>query len=228
MSYPTLKLGSVGPSVVTAKKAVYKALKIVPPFITTPVFGPFFQKQVKEFQETRNIPQTGVIGPVTWQALEPYMRAPAKLLVYPHPKSVPTSRPSFIHQTGGISGNWALDFMAPGGTTVVAPEDGTITRVSGHNPSTGTWGAGDVFGWSVYIRTAGGFFYGTHFGTLRVTAGQAVKAGQVIGQVGNWPGDPGRSHTHLGFTSTNSVRTSSQAHIRAVADAPKVFPASRV
>lgn len=228
MSYPTLKLGSVGPNVVIAKKAVYKALKIVPPFITTPVFGPFFLRQVKEFQGSRNIDQSGWIGPVTWKALEPYMRAPSPLLVYPHSKSVPTSRPSFIHQTGGISGNWALDFMAPGGTPVLAPEAGTVTKISGHDPSTGTHGAGDIFGYSIYLRTAGGFYFSTHYGSVNVSLGETVKAGQQVGRVGHWPRDPGRSHTHLGFTALNGLYATAVKHIKDVAAAPKVDPLPRV
>lgn len=223
---PTLKLGSVGPNVVIAKKGIYKALKIAPPFITTPVFGVFFLKQVKEFQRTRNIPQTGVIGPATWTVLEPYLKAPPKLLVYPHPKSVSTGRPSFIHPTGGIPGNYALDFMAPGGTTVLAPEAGTVTRISGHDPSSGTHGAGDIFGYSIYLRTAGGFFFSTHYGSVSVSLGETVKAGQKVGTVGHWPRDPGRSHTHLGFTGSNY--TASVGHIKLVAAAPKVDPLPRV
>lgn len=227
MDYPVLKLGSVGPNVVLAKKAIYKALKIVPPFITTPVFGPFFLRQVKEFQGSRNIDQSGWIGPLTWKALEPYLKPAPKLLVFPHPRSANTGRPSYLHPTGGIPGNEALDFMAPGGTTVMAPEAGVVTRISGHDPSSGTHGAGDIFGYSLYIRTAGGFFFSTHYGHVTVSLGETVKAGQKVGTVGHWPRDPGRSHTHLGFTSNSGYYTS-VTHIRAVSAAPKVEPLPRV
>ena len=68
-------------------------------------------------------------------------------LCYPHPKGLGLRRPpaSDLHETAGLPGNFALDFMAPGGTPVLAPEAGTIFKLSGHDPSEGVLGA-DIFG----------------------------------------------------------------------------------
>lgn len=149
---------------------------------------------------------------------------------YPHPWGTKTSRPkaSGLHETGGIPGNWALDFMAPGGTLIVASETGVIERLSGHPPSSGTWKnghpdlAGDVFGWSLYLRCAMGTYFDTHIGVLYVDDGEHVVEGQVLGEVGHWPRDPGRSHTHRGFTSKSGSRAASVKRIEAVRVGEKV------
>jgi murein DD-endopeptidase MepM/ murein hydrolase activator NlpD len=64
------------------------------------------------------------------------------------------------------------------------------------------------------------YFY-THQDTRRVTVGQKVRKGQVIGEVGHWPNDPGRSHTHLGVTHPMGERASKRAILN-VAEAPHV------
>lgn len=148
---------------------------------------------------------------------------PVPSLVYPHDKNFHSYSGGYLHQTGGISGNWALDFLAAPGTPVLAPEAGTISRTSGYDPSTGTHGGNhDVFGWSVYLRCRYGFFYSTHYGRLIVRGGQSVKAGQILGYVGHWPNDIGRSHTHLGYTAFLRLSWVSKNKIRAVAAAPRV------
>src|SRR5262249_752189 len=123
-------------------------------------------------------------------------------LAYPHPAGHHLSRPPFsdLHPTSGLPGNWALDFMAPGGTPVLAPQDSILTRWSGHDPAEGEVEP-SIFGWSFYLRTPGGVIYfGTHLGDKHAKVGQTLKRGDLIGHVGNWPHDPPRSHTHLGVT----------------------------
>jgi murein DD-endopeptidase MepM/ murein hydrolase activator NlpD len=127
---------------------------------------------------------------------------PVNKLVYPHPLGTASHPPprSDLHQTAGLPGNWALDFMAPGGTRFLAPETGTITRLSGHNPSEGVID-GDIYGWNIYLTAPSGIWYfATHLGNRDVKVGQKVTAGTILGHVGMWPHDPGRSHTHLGVT----------------------------
>ena len=153
-------------------------------------------------------------------------------LCYPHPAHLGLHRPpaSDLHQTAGLPGNWALDFMAPGGTPFLAPQDGTLTRFSGHDPATGVHD-GDIFGWSLYLRTSGGVVYfATHLGDhLQAAPGYKVKKGTRIGTVGHWPNDPGRSHTHLGVTWPFGGRLGKSAavhRIEHVAQAPMLpFPA---
>ncbi len=144
-------------------------------------------------------------------------------LCYPHPSPPQTTRPpaSDLHPTLGLPGNWALDFMAPGGTPLVAPQDATVTRISGHAPSEGVI-EGSVFGRTIYLTTSGGVVYfATHLGGLAVRQGQWVKRGEKIGHVGHWPSDPGRSHTHLGVTHP-AGKTAAVARVLAVAKAAKV------
>lgn len=151
-------------------------------------------------------------------------------LAYPHPANRGLHRPppSDIHETAGIPGNWALDFMAPGGTPFLAPQDSIVTRFSGHDPAQGVIG-GDIFGWSMYLRTSGRVLYfATHLGHRAVSVGQKVRKGDLLGTVGDWPHDPGRSHTHLGVSfpfGGRLGRSAAVARINAVAKAPMLpFP----
>lgn len=132
-----------------------------------------------------------------------YVREDALAQCYPHPAGVPgTYVGQGLHETGGVPGNWGVDFMAPGGTKVLAVEAAIITRLSGHAPSSGVY-PGAVFGWSISYETSGGYrYFSTHYGSRKVVLGQQVDCGEVIGAVGNWPNDPGRSHTHLGCSSS--------------------------
>lgn len=145
-------------------------------------------------------------------------------LVYPHPKGARSSvSVKALHETGGIPGNWALDFMAPGGTLVLAPQDGIVSRWSGHSPETGEH-PGAVFGWSLYLKCGDGVYFCTHLGVRYAPVGRRVRAGDILGRVGHWPHDEGRSHTHLGFTSAKGGAAASKARIKAVASAPRVRP----
>jgi murein DD-endopeptidase MepM/ murein hydrolase activator NlpD len=148
------------------------------------------------------------------------------LLCYPHPSGLGLHRPPYgdLHQTAGLPGNWALDFMAPGGTPLLAPQDATVTRWSGHDPSEGVLD-GDIFGLSMYLRTVGGVsYFATHLGDRVASVGRKVKRGDLLGHVGHWPNDPGRSHTHLGVTHPMG-RRASVYRIENVAKAPMLpFP----
>lgn len=155
--------------------------------------------------------------------LTDYMRPPPPKLVFPITSNYHAAVPSYVHVTGGISGNYALDWMAPPGTAVLAPEAGTVSRTAGNDPATGLHGSHrDVFGWSVYLRCGLGFYYSTHMGRLDVRAGSVVQAGETIGWVGDWPYDRGRSHLHLGYSSFTRLSSVSRAKIVSVAYAPRV------
>lgn len=153
---------------------------------------------------------------------EAHSAPPVVEFVYPHPAGVP-GRVGGIHLTAGFPPGedyWALDFLAPGGTSVLAFYAGTITRTSGRSPADGVRN-GDRFGWSIYIqRDDGTESFTTHYGEKLVRAGQRVSVAQPIGVVGHWPHDEGRSHTHIGVDAGS--RSKSIALIEAIAHAPRV------
>lgn len=192
----------------------------------------------KKAAEKAHLPQYGIIGPNLYEAMQKagaydkyanallldYMNPPMPKLIWPLDAGWESSTSGWVHPTSGIRGNYALDFMAKPNTPILAVESGTITRISGYNPTTGVHGAGDVFGWSYYLRTLSsfGFYYGTHLGRVFVGAGQKVRVGDIIGLVGNWPHDPPRSHHHLGFTSFTYLSYVSKKKIVAVSNSPRV------
>lgn len=147
-------------------------------------------------------------------------------LCYPHPRGFAShplrSPPPYgLHPTLGLAHNWAIDYMAKGGTPVVAMERSTVWRLSGHDPREGVID-GSVFGWSVYLLTRDGLiYYVTHLGARVVKVGDRLPRSAVIGRVGSWPGDPGRSHTHCGVTHPAGEAASKRA-ARNVAEAPRV------
>ena len=200
-------------------------------------FGVGKRTLAKKCAAKLGLPQYGVVGPGLYAAMRDagaydsvcdallvkYTQPKMPSLVYPHDRDFASYTGGFLHETGGIGGNWSLDFMAAPGTPVLAPESGTVSRTSGNAPATGLHGRyRDVFGWSVYLRCKSGFYYSTHYGKLNVRGDDNVRVGDVLGWVGDWPYDRGRSHTHLGYTSLTRLAYVSQRKIRDVAAAPRV------
>ncbi|HLY83721.1 MAG TPA: M23 family metallopeptidase [Acidimicrobiales bacterium] len=166
----------------------------------------------------------GPLQPVPQSVEDAAEKGMPRVLCYPHalPWKGPAPPASDLHETAGIPGNWALDFMAHGGTTILAPEDCTVTRLSGHDPKEGDLGAAGIFGWNTYLETHDGLLYFlTHQGSRAVHVGQKVKLGEIIGVVGHWPNDEPRSHTHMGVTHPDGVKAS-QVAICKVAEAGRV------
>lgn len=159
------------------------------------------------------------------------MRIPGRYpsRVYPHGRKWQGVRPDArgFHTTSGLGGNVALDFMAPGGTWVVAPEDATVVRWSGHDPAEGEIRDSNgrptsVYAWSMYLQTrTGHLLFLTHLQRRFARPGQVVRVGEQIGTVAAWPNNPGRSHTHLGVTHRKGVEAG-RAWLLSVANAPRV------
>lgn len=107
-----------------------------------------------------------------------------------------------LHETAGLAGFPAHDYMAPAGSHAVAPVSGTVVKLSGHDPKNGpTNGPHGPFGYSLYIKgTDGKTYYLTHMGSRTVKAGQKVEQGQVIGTVGNYAKWGGADHIHQGVS----------------------------
>lgn len=152
-----------------------------------------------------------------------YVQDDALKRCYPHPAGALSEICQGLHSTLGINGNWAYDFCAPGGTKVVAVENATIRKLSGHDPSEGADQQRGIFGWSIHYETPGGYrYFSTHYGSRSpLTVGQRVDCGQTLGTVGHWPGDPSRSHTHLGVTSPLG-EADAKKRITDVRNAPRV------
>lgn len=127
-----------------------------------------------------------------------------------------------LHETAGINGNWAIDVCTPPWTTVVSPEAGIITKLSGHSPGNDTWDTQGVFGWSLHIRTIQGYeYFVTHLGSRPsgFYVGLRVEAGDTIGKVGDQRFRP--DHVHVGVTSPAGEADARQ-HILQVANAPRI------
>ena len=106
------------------------------------------------------------------------------------------------HETAGLAGYPARDYMSRAGSPVVAPMGGTVVRVSGHDPASGpTQGPHGPFGLSLYIRGDDGrSYYLTHLGRLDVGPGQRVEPSQLIGTVGDYARWGGADHVHMGVS----------------------------
>ncbi len=94
---------------------------------------------------------------------------------------------------GDVSGKWhhGEDIVAPLGTPILAVADGTLFSV----------GWNDIGGWRLWLRDdAGNEFYYAHLSAYSplAVAGRRVKAGDVVGFVGN-SGDADGGITHLHF-----------------------------
>lgn len=127
-----------------------------------------------------------------------------------------------LHETGGLLGYWAIDFICKAGLGIVAPEAGRVTRFSGNDPSDDHADSIGAYGWSTYIDTPAGYrYYITHQGrrypSLRV--GMKVQAGDLIGFVGDQRFRP--DHAHVAVRSPKSV-ADAKARITAVSKAPRV------
>lgn len=109
-------------------------------------------------------------------------------------------RQAATHPTAGLPGYPAYDYMAPAGSSAVAPVSGTVVKLSGHDPGGGPPnGPHGPFGWSVYIKGDDGHTYFlTHMGARSVHVGQRVRRGQRIGNVGNYARWGGANHIHMG------------------------------
>lgn len=95
------------------------------------------------------------------------------------------------HDTDGLPGWGALDWMRPAGTIVGSPVGGTVERTGG---STGTRGAG-VYGRNVYLKTdSGQRLFLTHFSDIFVRDRQRVQAGDPLGRVAPYGN---ASHIHI-------------------------------
>lgn len=148
------------------------------------------------------------------------MQHPQLKICFPLPSNIICSVGG-LHETAGIPGNWAKDWICAPGAPVLAVEKGTIIRLSGNPPSDDSMDAQGVYGWSVsFVSPAGYRYFVTHLGRrepLRV--GQIVDVGEPLGFVGDQHYRP--DHVHYGVTSPLG-EADARRRISAVANAPRV------
>jgi murein DD-endopeptidase MepM/ murein hydrolase activator NlpD len=146
---------------------------------------------------------------------------PPAALVFPLPIGAGGSVCQGLHATAGLPGNWAIDFCGAPGTPVLAVEDAYFYRYSGHDPSDDTADSQGVFGWTIYLQTrAGVIYFVTHLGWREsFVAGQRVRAGEIIGRIGNQRYRP--DHTHYGATHPEGSAAAKSLMLR-IASSPRV------
>jgi len=111
------------------------------------------------------------------------------------PITIPILPGSTTHCTDGLLGYPALDIGGAVGEVVLAPDDGTVSRVH-----LIPWG-GKVGGWTLYFTTARGAYFLTHLADA-VSAGQYGR-GAVLGHLADPVANGGGwtfVHVHVGAT----------------------------
>jgi hypothetical protein len=109
------------------------------------------------------------------------------------------------HATSGLAGYEAYDWWIHAGEPIVAPENGRITRFSGHDPASGLpEGPHGPFAWSLYMHGESGTdYFITHMGARAVIEGQTVTAGTKLGTAADFEGATAGAtpdHAHIGLS----------------------------
>lgn len=207
-------------------------------------YGVEVEKAFKRLARDYDLEQTGQYGLGSWEVMRRLPVPPGSpnagkyamdslalslvkedtlRICYPHPQGAVSSTCQGLHETSGLGGSWAEDYCAPGGTKVLAVERGEIIRLSGSHPSIPPQNEIGIWGWSITFETAAGYrYFVTHFGSRAVELGDIVDVGDVLGTVGSWPGDPGRSHTHYSVSSPKGV-ADAKKKITAVGNADRIL-----
>lgn len=221
-----LIVGDEGDDVYGVKRSLHRFLKTgkladveAKPEDVQRRFQPEMATLVRRVQAKLGNPADGRVGPATERGLRKAGAFDAKSiklladyrarhdrprLVWPHAAGATSSICQGLHDTAGLPGNVAFDWCARGGTVVVACFDAEIVKFSGRDPN-GAWDQRvGIGGWSIHYWSVDNVYraFSTHYGQRLCQVGQRVRPGDPIGIVASWPGNPGRSHTHLGVSST--------------------------
>lgn len=204
-----LKLGSRGKDVRAVKRGLARAGFGTLAMSFNPLLGPLAVRNLKNYQRSVHLMADGVYGEDTHKRLIQWFDAFAQKL-YKDWEPVGVTTPSSgslqlpkdfhaTHQTAGLPGFPAIDVFARPNTEVLAPEDGTVDKLSGHNPQEGG-PPGGPYGFSIYVDSQSGRYFLTHFATREVRLGDRVKRGARIGTVCDSAvsGRPNTSHIHVG------------------------------
>jgi murein DD-endopeptidase MepM/ murein hydrolase activator NlpD len=182
---PQLATGSTGESVRVLQRALAVGV--------TGYFGPVTRIGVTRLQESRGLDPTGVVGPETWTVLGRAVALEAAQADESFGKVQVDGRycPAVNFRNGDGLGagrnHQGFDLLGTRGSPIYAVDAGRVTR-SGFQRN------GSLI---LDITDAKGsmWFYG-HFDKIFVARGDAVKAGQLIGTMGD-TGSPGAVHLHI-------------------------------
>jgi murein DD-endopeptidase MepM/ murein hydrolase activator NlpD len=210
-----IKLLSVGKDVRAVKRGLARAGhgRLAASF--NPMMGPFAVRHLTAYQEKLQLEVDGKYGKETHKRLIESFDAFARQLYEQASKepAIPIGPPdpapggslqlpgdfTSTHPTAGLPGFPAVDLFAHPNTVVLAPEDGTVVRLSGRDPRDGG-SPGGAYGFSIHLESPSGRYFMTHFATRDVALNQQVTAGQRIGTVCDSAvsGKPNTSHIHHG------------------------------
>lgn len=185
-----LRLGSTGTQPVAVKRGLWHAGfkagwdDIDGVAVSAEVLGSTAVANLRVFQSYWGLEADGVYGPRSHEILRGSFDAYATRLYLAPDKPTLQLPAAFTptHDTEGLPGYPARDFFAAQGTTVLAPADGVIDKLSGHDPREGGH-PGGPYGWSVYLTVPSARYFLTHFATRAVTLNQNVRRGDPIGTV---------------------------------------------
>jgi len=182
---PELRTGSKGEPV----KVLQKALDIE----VTGYFGPVTRIAVIAFQEANALEPTGVVGAETWAVLGRAVAREAAAADESFGEVQVDGRycPAVDFRNGDGLGagrnHMGFDLLGTRGTPIYAVDAGKVTR-------SGYQGNGALV-LDITDKKGSMWFYG-HFDKIFVGQGDTVKAGQLIGTMGD-TGSPGAVHLHI-------------------------------
>lgn len=205
-----LTFGARGNDVLAVRRALARARFVRPPkrpwTTRHRTYGPGMVNAVKRFQRAQGLDDDGDYGRDTHGKLLELQAFDAfgiRLLhLQPEPSSdqpgiqLPT-RQTPTHETGGLPGFPAVDYLARPGTRCFAPEAGELTRHSGRDPALGGPPGGPL-GFSLYyVGRSGNTYYGTHLAKI-APLGRYRKR-DVLATVANGPPTWSVPHIHWGI-----------------------------
>jgi len=204
-----LRQGVRASEVQGVKRALAREQGVNDPGVGSTLFGATAVADLRLFQRRHSLEVDGVYGPRSHGRLTHWFDDYAFLLYTgepPHPPSSTVQLPATFtptHQTAGLPGYPAIDVFAAPGTEALAPADGTVRKLSGHDPHEGGV-PGGAYGWSIYLLAARGEYFLTHFGTRSdpIIVGARIWKGQVLGTVCDARVahmESSLSHIHEGF-----------------------------
>lgn len=134
-AYPTLGFGSIGKTVTLLQQALNVGPSQQPKLNPDGQFGSKTRNRVMEFQSQKNIASDGVVGPVTWGQLEPFLQQLTALI---DQNALPASEEDAYRQRIVDVARSSFDVWGWGATGQPAADGSArIAAAHGYGPSIG-------------------------------------------------------------------------------------------